>query len=146
MRNAKRALQALRDGVLCAQQRYVERHHCWRAGQYSAQFAVLIGIVATAAIIMQSAVRRAVEVGIVSVSDQILGPDDDVRQLKRKKDKDVSSVDLSNPPRSSDSVTIAGDQGFKRVTTVSSSSVGANVNESCETRVGAVTINCNAAQ
>jgi len=180
--SAKRALQALRDGVLCAQQRYAERHpptqgtppvkaggngdsgprearskwnptrqgggihRCWRAGQHSAEFAVLLGIVATTGVVMQSVVRHAVEQGIMSVTEQVLGADTQVRQDKRQKDKDVSSIDLANPPRSSESVTITGDQDFKRVTTISGSSVGANINESCEARVGAVNINCNTAQ
>ena len=45
-----------------------------RSGQQTAEFAVLIGLAATVAIVMQTLVRRSIQRGVQGVSDTVLQP------------------------------------------------------------------------
>lgn len=93
-------------------------------GQHSAEFALLIGITALAAIGMQPICERAMRAGVQVVSDVTLGVPEE---------EDLTTVELR--VEAQQTVDVEGDAAFVRQTEVHDSIIGRAVNEDCQVTI-----------
>lgn len=111
------------QGWRSAYERWLAVRH-GRSGQHSAEFAVLIGIMALAVVGMQHIAQRAIQRAMVHVSDSAFDPpptgedpDDDLRELDAQSDSRTTET---------------GRDDFSRRTESASRAVGHAVNEDAQ--------------
>ena len=114
-----------------------------RGGQHTAEFAILIGLTATAAIMMQHFVHDAVKQGVIHTTNLALGAPGcldtdadgecdclDLDQDGKCDDETLKELDV----HSTQAVDEQGDAAFHRATTSQSEGTGHSVNEDVRLR------------